>query len=162
MLPKRVKEYLFEKASVKTMRYVDAVPIRKAKGLSRRVFDMIAEDFFVNGSLSSHSQIPSLFAGAWMGGREIILVTDHLDRTTKEAMGATLSYLNECPYCADMLVSLVHGSGKHGAATHILNQSEEDIQDRVGEARRSPKHGRNRQHDPYRRARVRLRIWSVD
>ena len=129
MLPKRLRERLFEKASVKTMRYVDAVPIKDAMGLNRRVFEMIAEDFFVNGSLSSHSQIPELFAGTWLGGREIVLVTDKVDRTTKEAMGATLSYINDCPYCADMLVSLVHGSGQHHAATSILNETAETIDD---------------------------------
>ena len=58
MLPKRLREDLFEKASVKTMRYVRAVPIRSATGLTKRVYEMIAEDFFVNGSLSSHSQVP--------------------------------------------------------------------------------------------------------
>ena len=97
MLPKRIREALFEKASVKTMRYVSAVPVRAAVGLVRRVYDMIAEDFFVNGSLSSHSRVPELFAGTWLGGREAVLVSDRLDRMTKEAMGATLSYINDCP-----------------------------------------------------------------
>ncbi len=129
MLPKRLRENLFEKASVKTMRYVDAVPIRSATGLVRRTYDMIAEDFFVNGSLSSHSQVPELFAGTWLGGREIVVVSDRIDRTTKEAMGATLSYINDCPYCADMLVSLVHGSGQHSAATGIFKADENDISD---------------------------------
>lgn len=130
MLPKRLRENLFERASVKTMRYVSAVPVRSANGLVRRVYEMIAEDFFVNGSLSSHSRVAHLFAGTWLGGREVVLVTDRIDRMTKEAMGATLSYLNDCPYCADMLVSLVHGSGNHAAATNILNEAEKSISDR--------------------------------
>ena len=129
MLPKTIRENLFEKASVKTMRYVTAVPIRSTTGLVRRVYEMIAEDFFVNGSLSSHSHVPELFAGTWLGGRETVLVSDRVDRTTKEAMGATLSYLNDCPYCADMLVSLVHGSGNHRAASSILKEDEERIAD---------------------------------
>ena len=127
MLPKRLREDLFEKASVKTMRYVRAVPVRSATGLTKRVYEMIAEDFFVNGSLSSHSQVPELFAGTWLGGRELVVVTDQLDRKTKEAMGATLSYINNCPYCADMLVSLVHGSGDHSAASNILREEEEAV-----------------------------------
>jgi hypothetical protein len=130
MLPKRLRENLFERASVKTMRYVSAVPVRSAVGLVRRVYDMIAEDFFVNGSLSSHSRVPELFAGTWLGGREVVLVTDRIDRMTKEAMGATLSYLNDCPYCADMLVSLVHGSGNHSAATSIFEEAEMSLSDR--------------------------------
>jgi hypothetical protein len=129
MLPKRIRESMFEKASVKTMRYVTAVPVRSSEGLARRVYESIAEDFFVNGSLSSHSRVPALFAGSWLGGREVVLVSDHLTRKTKEAMGATLSYLNSCPYCADMLVSLVHGSGDHSAAQNILSKEEQAIAD---------------------------------
>ena len=105
MLPKRLRENLFERASVKTMRYVTAVPVRSAVGLVRRTYEMITEDFFVNGSLSSHSRVPELFAGSWLGGREIVLVSDHVDRTTKEAMGATLSYVNDCPYCCLLYTS---------------------------------------------------------
>ena len=82
MLPKRLREDLFEKASVKTMRYVSAVPVRSATGLTKRVYEMIAEDFFVNGSLSSHSEVPELFAGTWLGGRELVVVTDRNVSTT--------------------------------------------------------------------------------
>ena len=131
MLPKRLREILFEKTSVKTMRYVRAVRAADATGLVERTYDMIAEDFFINGSLTSHSQVPELLAGTWMSGREIVVVTDQLDRTTKEAMGATLSYVNDCPYCADMLVSLVHGSGQHRAASSIFREEEAAISDPV-------------------------------
>jgi AhpD family alkylhydroperoxidase len=111
------------------MRYVSAIPASEAEGLVARIYDMIAEDFFINGSLTSHSKVPELMAGVWTGGRESILVSDHLDRTTKEAMTAVLSRINDCPYCGDMLVSLVHGGGKHDAASQILSESEEQITD---------------------------------
>jgi AhpD family alkylhydroperoxidase len=52
-----------------------------------------------------------------------------LDRTTKEAMMAVLSRVNDCPYCGDMLVSLVHGGSKHAAAAQIFSRSEEEIAD---------------------------------
>jgi AhpD family alkylhydroperoxidase len=129
MLPTKLRFELIERMSVKTMRYVSAVPRAKADGMVARVYDMIAEDFFINGSLTSHSKVPPLLAGVWTGGRESILVTDRLDRTTKEAITAVLSGVNDCLYCGDMLVSLVHGGGKHQAASQILSQSEEDIAD---------------------------------
>lgn len=129
MLPAKLRFELIEWMSVKTMRYVSAVPRAKADGLVARIYDMIAEDFFVNGSLTGHSKVPPLLAGVWTGGRESILVTDRLDRTTKEAMTAVLSRVNDCLYCGDMLVSLVHGGGKHQAASQILSQSEEEIAD---------------------------------
>jgi hypothetical protein len=56
-------------------------------------------------------------------------VDDHLDRTTKEAMNAALSQVNDCPYCGDMLISLVHASGEHDAASCIFGEKEADIAD---------------------------------
>ena len=97
MLPTRLRFWMFDKMSVKTMRYVSPIPRHKANGLVAQVYDMIAEDFFINGSLTSHSKVPELLAGVWIGGRESILVSDRLDRTTKEAMTATLSRFNACP-----------------------------------------------------------------
>ncbi len=129
MLPKKYRYKLFERLSIKTMRYVHAVPRARAEGLVKQIYDMIAEDFFINGSLTSHSQVPELMAGVWMGGRETILVTDFIDQTTKEAMTATLSTINDCPYCGDMLVSLVHSGGDHQAAEKIFAVKEECVDD---------------------------------
>jgi AhpD family alkylhydroperoxidase len=129
MLPSKLRYELFDRMSVKTMRYVKAIPRKKAKGLVRQVYDLITEDFFVNGSLTSHSKVPNLLAGVWTGGRECILVTEHLDRTTKEALTAVLSQVNDCAYCGDMLVSLVSGAGKQDAASKIFNENESQISD---------------------------------
>jgi len=129
MLPAELRFELFDRLSVKTMRYVESVPRKKAQGLVRQVYDMIAEDFFINGSLTSHSKVPELLAGVWTGGRECILVTDRLDRTTKEAMTAVLSQVNDCAYCGDILISLVSGAGKREAASNILHEKEHRIDD---------------------------------
>src|SRR5262247_1823985 len=127
MLPRTLRFRLFETLSLRTMRYVHAVPRRKATGLVARVYDMIEDDFFINGSLISRSKVPSLMAGIWTAGRESILVDDHLDRTTKEAMNAVLSQVNDCPYCGDMLISLVHAGGNHDAALSIFSENEAHI-----------------------------------
>src|SRR5262245_35668777 len=129
MLPKRIRFWLFEKLSLKTMRYVHAIPRRKATGLVAQVYDMIEEDFFINGSLTSRSKVPALMAAIWTAGRESVLVDDRLDRTTKEAMNAVLSQVNDCPYCGAMLISLVHAGGKHEAAANIFAESEPHITD---------------------------------
>jgi hypothetical protein len=129
MLPTKLKLQLFDRMSIKTMRYVKSIPRSKATGLVKEVYDMIAEDFFINGSLTSHSKVPELLAGVWTGGRESMLVDDHLDRTTKEAMTAVVSQLNECAYCGDMLVSLVHAGRKHATASNIFDEQEEEIED---------------------------------
>lgn len=131
MLPRKLRLWLFDRLSVKTMRFVTAVPRSKATGLTRQVYDMIDDDFFVNGSLTSRSRVPNLLAAIWTGGRETMLVDDRLDRTSKEAICAVLSDLNGCPYCGDMLVSLVHAGDEHGAASAVLHRSVEDIEDPV-------------------------------
>ena len=94
MLPDNLRLWLFDRLSVKNMRYVTSVPRREATGLTSQVYDMIEDDFFVNGSLTSRSRVPNLLAAIWTGGRETMLVDDYLDRTTKEAICAVLSEIN--------------------------------------------------------------------
>ena len=129
LLPKSLRFRLFEILSLKTMRYVHAIPRRKATGLLVQVYRMIEEDFFINGSLTSRSKVPTLMAAMWTAGRESILVDDRLDRTTKEAMNAVLSQVNDCPYCGDMLISLVHAGGQHDVASNIFSESEAAVAD---------------------------------
>jgi hypothetical protein len=129
LLPKTLRFWLFDTLSVKTMRYLEPLPRHKASGMAAEVYAQIAEDFFVNGSLTSRSRVPNLFAAIWTGGRETVLVSDRLDRTTKEALTATLSSINDCPYCGDMLVSLVHAADRHDDAVQILSETEEQIAD---------------------------------
>lgn len=54
------------------MRYARAVPRRQAEGLVAEVYDMITEDFFINGSLSSRSKVPELEAAMWTAGRTVL------------------------------------------------------------------------------------------
>ena len=129
MLPSTIRHWLFDTLSVQPMRYVTAVPARRAEGLTRDVYTMIREDFFKNGSLTSRSKVPELMAAIWIGGRESMLVADKVDRTTKDAISAVLSQINDCPYCEDMLISLVHAGGDHEAASDIFARSDFDSSD---------------------------------
>ncbi|MBC8240645.1 MAG: hypothetical protein H8E30_09245 [Alphaproteobacteria bacterium] len=126
MLPSKLRYWLFDTLSVKTMRFVDAVPTRQANGLTKTVYDMIRDDFFKNGSLTSRSKVPELMAGIWIAGRETMLVEDKVDRTTKDAISAILSQINACPYCEDMLISLVSAAGKTQAAMTIFERNDFD------------------------------------
>jgi AhpD family alkylhydroperoxidase len=124
MLPSKIRYWLFDTLSVQTMRYVSAVPTGKAEGLTKKVYDMIREDFFKNGSLTSRSKVPELMAAIWTVGRESMLVPDKVDRTTKDAISSVLSQINICPYCEDMLISLVHAGGKSNVANDIFAQND--------------------------------------
>lgn len=123
MLPTNLRFEFFDRMSIKTMRYVQSVPRKSATGLVRAVYEMIAEDFFLNGSLTSRSQVPPLLAAIWTLGRESILVDDKVERTHKEAMTAVLSQINDCPYCEDMLISLVHAGKEHTAAADLFERN---------------------------------------
>lgn len=129
MLPAKIRYWLFDTLSVQTMRYVTAVPTREAKGLTKAVYDQIREDFFKNGSLTSRSRVPELMAAIWTSGRESMLVADKVDRTTKDAITALLSRINDCPYCEDMLISLVHAAGDHDAANDLFAGDDFDSSD---------------------------------
>ena len=131
LLPETYRNELFDSLSTRTMRYVSAVPLSKARGLTARAYSQIVEDFFINGSLTSRSKVPNLLAAIWSIGRETILVEDALDKVTKEAMAATLSSVNDCPYCGEMLVSLVHAGDKPEVAASILSETEASVSDRV-------------------------------
>ncbi len=131
MLPQNFRFWLFDHLSKKTMRFVTAVPARSADGLTKRVYDMIKEDFFVNGSLTSRSRVPELMAAIWTAGREAMLVEDKVDRTTKDAICALLSQINDCPYCGDMLISLVHAGGDHQTAKDIFLQDSLQTEDEL-------------------------------
>lgn len=122
MLPAKLRFELFDRMSIKTMRYVQSVPRNSATGMVRAVYGMIAEDFFLNGSLTSRSRVPALLAAIWTLGRESILVDDKIERTHKEAMTAVLSQINDCPYCEDMLISLVHAGKAHATAVELFER----------------------------------------
>ena len=129
MLPKPLRFWLFDALSRNTLRHVGTVPSRRAQGLVATVYHQIQRDFFINGSLTSRSLVPEIFAATWAAGREAILVDDRPDRTTKEAMAAALSSIDDCPYCGDMLVSLVHAGDQRQAAMQIFEASEDRIDD---------------------------------
>lgn len=46
-----------------------------------------------------------------------------------------LSQVNDCPYCGDMLISLVHAAGEHETASNIFAESEAAITDPTLRAR---------------------------
>ena len=129
--PLATRTEMLERMSVNTMRYVRSTPTSEAEGLVRRVYEMVENEFFITGSITSQSAAPEIMAGMWTALREVILVTDKLDRGIKEVMGAKLSQINRCACCTDMLVDLIHANGEHETASGILAGEDERITDLV-------------------------------
>lgn len=122
MHPAALRDQVFDRLSVQTMRYVEATPTGTATRLTGQVYAMVREEFFINGSITSHSAVPDLMAAMWCGGREAVLVEDRLERARKEAISAVLSQINDCPYCEDMLVSLVYAAGDDQLAGQVSDK----------------------------------------
>ena len=120
MLPPTLKNTVFDKVSGITMRkFFHPVALNQAEGLLKSVLQQSQRDFFINGTITSHTAVPELMAGMWVAGREIALVDGHLPAWLKKAMGAALSEVNQCPYCEDMLLSLTLGAREENVA-HAL------------------------------------------
>jgi len=130
MLPHTKKSKMFDSVSLVPIRYVDkTIAFQDARGLVAEVYDQIADEFFMNGALSTHSVRPELLAGIWIGGREIVLTDGLLPRNTKEAIGVSFAQTNKCTYCEDMLIAVVHGAENHGLANDIRFRKQDEITD---------------------------------
>ena len=101
------------------IKYVHPVNVRSAKGLVALVYSQIERDFGkVVEPFRLHSPLPRLLAGTWMACRETELVGS-VPRGIKEAIAATVSKLNSCPYCVDAHTIMLKATGEHATASSI-------------------------------------------
>ncbi|MEK9629917.1 MAG: hypothetical protein VW455_12970 [Nitrospinota bacterium] len=130
MLPKKIKETVFDTVSAITMRkFFNPKDLKNSEGILKKVLSQSQRDFFINGTITSHSASPEHMAGMWMAGREISLVNGHLPAWLKKAMGAGLSEVNKCPYCEDMLLSLTFGANESNLANSLEQNTLSEIKD---------------------------------
>ena len=130
MLPTKIRNSMFDKISGVTMRkFFTPSTLTNATGLIKEVMLQSQNDFFINGTITSHAACPPLMAGMWMSGREIALTNHYLPAWLKKAMGAALSEVNKCPYCEDFLLSLTHGASKKNLANSLRKNRMDSIND---------------------------------
>ncbi len=111
------------------VKYIQPISAGSAKGLVADVYFQIKQEF---GSLvepfTLHSPIPDLLAGAWMAARESQLA-GNVRRDLKEAVAATVSKINQCPYCIDAHTIMLKAIGKHKASQAITDGKIDQISD---------------------------------
>ncbi len=111
------------------IRYVQAVAPNSAHGLVASVYPQIKHEF---GALvepfTLHSASPELLAGAWSACRESLLVGS-VRRDIKEAVAATVSRINRCPYCVDAHTVMLNASSAHNSADAIIHYRDVSILD---------------------------------
>ncbi len=111
------------------IRYVQPVATNSAEGLVARVYPQIKKEF---GALvepfTLHSPSPGLLAGAWSACRESLLVGS-VRRDVKEAVAATVSRINQCPYCVDAHTIMLNATSARNSADAIIHQQDDQIRD---------------------------------
>ncbi|MCK5628946.1 carboxymuconolactone decarboxylase family protein [Candidatus Bathyarchaeota archaeon] len=101
------------------VKYIRTVKPKNAEGLVAQIYTQIKRDFGrVVEPFSLHSPSPRLLAGAWMASRESEL-TGRVPREDKEAVAASISKLNQCPYCVDAHTIMLGATGENKLANQI-------------------------------------------
>ena len=111
------------------IRYIQPVALKSTEGLVARVYPQIKKEF---GALAEpftlHTPSPELLAGAWSACRESLLVGT-VRRDVKEAVAATVSRINQCPYCVDAHTIMLNATSARNYADAIIHQQDDQIQD---------------------------------
>ncbi len=111
------------------IRYIQPVALNSTEGLVARVYPQIKKEF---GALvepfTLHSPSPELLAGAWSACRESLLV-GNVRREVKEAVAATVSRINQCPYCVDAHTIMLNAISARNSAEAIIHQCDDQIRD---------------------------------
>ncbi len=111
------------------IRYIQPVAPNSTEGLVARVYPQIKKEF---GALvepfTLHSPSPELLAGAWSVCRESLLVGT-VRRDVKEAVAATVSRINQCPYCVDAHTIMLNATSARNSADAIIRHRDDQIRD---------------------------------
>jgi AhpD family alkylhydroperoxidase len=111
-----------------TIKYVKPVLNRSATGLTAEAYQQMQADFLPVPLLTLHAPVPEVMAGVWSILRETLLAGD-VDRACKEAVAATVSKTNACPFCVDAHTALLHATGDHNVASAIPRGDYDSIRD---------------------------------
>jgi AhpD family alkylhydroperoxidase len=112
----------------KTIKYVRPDLNGSATGLTVEAYRQMQADFLPVPLLTLHSPVPEVMAGAWSILREALLA-GQVDRARKEAVAATVSKTNECPFCVDAHTAMLHATSDHDVAGAILRGDYDSIHD---------------------------------
>lgn len=106
--------------TVRDVRYVEAVPARKARGVVRDVYRAVERDFgMLAPPMALHSPSPPVLAAAWLMLRESLVAGGTASRADKEVVAASVSAGNSCPYCVEVHGMALGSLGDPGAAAAI-------------------------------------------
>ncbi|MYS21631.1 alkylhydroperoxidase AhpD family core domain-containing protein [Streptomyces sp. DvalAA-14] len=104
------------------VKYVTPVAPRAATGVVGEVYSQSKHEVGrLVEAVTMFSADPELLAATWAGFREPLLATGAAPRVAKEAIAATVSQLNECPFCVDAHTIMLYGGGAAQFAGELLD-----------------------------------------
>lgn len=110
-------------------RYTQPITPRQAQDSVAHVYQQLKRDLgSVADPIALHASVPELLAGAWAILRET-LVAGQVPRSHKEAIAATVSTQNQCPWCVDIHGMMLSASGHSAASTAIVAHNTEAVTD---------------------------------
>jgi AhpD family alkylhydroperoxidase len=112
----------------KSIQYVRPVPSREAAGVTAEAYQQMQQDFLPVPLLTLHSPAPDIMAGVWSILRESLLA-GRVSRTLKEAVAATVSKTNECPFCIDAHNLILQANHDNDVASAILGGDYDSLRD---------------------------------
>jgi AhpD family alkylhydroperoxidase len=121
-------EKIMREQMAKSIKYIHPIDYDAATGLMAAVFQQMHEDFLPAPLIALHSPVPQLLAGVWSLLRETLLAGS-VNRAHKEAVAATVSKTNECPFCVDAHTVMLRATSDHDAADAILRGDYDNIHD---------------------------------
>lgn len=104
------------------VKYVAVIPPKVAVGVVGQVYDQSRREVGrLVEAVTMFSADPVLLAAGWAAFREPLLAAGHVPRMAKEAVAATVSRLNECPFCVDAHAVMLYGGGAGDFAGQLLD-----------------------------------------
>jgi len=112
----------------KNIRYIKPIRYDAAKGLTAQVYHQLQADFMPAPLVVLHSPVPDVMAGVWSILRET-LMAGKVNRSYKEAVAATVSKANECPFCVEAHTVMLRATSDDDVADAILQDNHNGIHD---------------------------------
>jgi AhpD family alkylhydroperoxidase len=101
--------------------YVTIVSPKAARGVVGEVYGQVKREIGrLVEAVTMFSPDTEVLVSSWAAFREPLLASGRASRMSKEAVAATVSRLNECPYCVDAHTIMLYGGGAGNFATQLL------------------------------------------
>lgn len=124
----KVENFIVDDMSSKQINYIQAVRPNDATGELDDLYKQIRNDFQLVPPITLFSANSDMLAGLWAIARESQLAQGLVSRSDKEAVSSAVSSMNNCSYCVDAHIGILHGSSEHDTAKAMLSNDFDSIE----------------------------------